>query len=142
MKTILPGLSCSRAALPVFRYEVEFVGLAALRRMIGPGGNSRFGRAVFTPSERRYCGSHRMLLEHYGARLAAKRAVLKALGLKSRDTSMLKSVEIKRFENGQPYVRLPGRFFRRQGLPSGIRIEVSLAHERKVAAACALAVFP
>lgn len=123
------------------RHEVEIVGLSALRRNLG-AKKSSFRKKVFTASEHRYCRSNRMLLEHYGARLAAKRAVLKALGLKVRDSKLLQSVEVRKSSNGQPYVKLAPGFFRRQRLSGKIRIEISLAHERKFAIASVLVIIP
>ena len=123
------------------RHEVEMVSLAALRRNVASKSDG-FLKSVFTRSEQRYCRSNRMLLEHYGARLAAKRAVLKVLGLNARNRKFLRAVEIGKYTNGQPYVQLAPRLCRQAKLPHGLRIEITLAHERKFAVAAAMAVLP
>ncbi|MFA6600242.1 MAG: 4'-phosphopantetheinyl transferase superfamily protein [Candidatus Omnitrophota bacterium] len=114
------------------RHQVEFIRLESFKKLAGKCGEP-FLRRLFTPSERRYCDSQRLRHENYGARYAAKKAVLKVLGLKA-DEKLFGQMEIRRRPNGQPYVRLSPGFCRKHGVrPSEDTFQISLAHEREYA---------
>lgn len=99
-----------------------------------------FVDVVFLPAEIDYCrGMHRPA-EHFAARFAAKRAVLKALGAASEDAETpWQDVEILREGTGRPRAELRGRL---RELADGLgadRIHVSLTHTADLAAAVAVA---
>jgi len=94
----------------------------------------RLAERLFTPAEREYAASRARPGQHLAARFCAKEAVAKALGLEAwsfRDVEVLAG-------NGRPQVRLHGAAARRAG-ELGLRVDVSLTHSRKDAAAVAIA---
>jgi holo-[acyl-carrier-protein] synthase len=119
------------------RHRVELVSLGQFQKLVRKGGAS-FLRNLFMPTERRYCQSQRLLHENYGARYAAKKAVLKVLGIQPAP-ELFRQVVIGRRASGQPYVILSKWLCRRCKLDqSANQIHVSLAHERHYAVAAAI----
>ncbi|EFK96903.1 Phosphopantethiene-protein transferase [sediment metagenome] len=115
------------------RHHVEMITLGRFKSLIEKGGET-FLRRIFTAGERSYCNAIRLRHENYGARLAAKRAILKTLGF-SQDPKLYRHIDIGRYPNGQPYVKLSLAFCKRFKISQAIKIEVSIAHERKYAIA-------
>jgi holo-[acyl-carrier protein] synthase len=118
-------------------HRVELVPLGAFKRRVRKEGAS-FLNTLFTAAERRYCQSQRLLHENFGARYAAKKAVLKLLKIKP-EPELFRHVVIGRHANGQPYVTLSKSFCRRFKLcGQEDQILISLAHERQYAIAAAI----
>jgi holo-[acyl-carrier protein] synthase len=88
----------------------------------------------FTDAERRYAASRARPGQHLAARFCAKEAVAKALGLTAWS---FRDVEIVA-EGGPPEVRLSGAAADR-AIALGVRVNVSLTHTRREAAAVAIA---
>lgn len=114
---------------------VSVVSVPAVRKQIKHwAGEKRTD--IFTPSEKRYCQSKRHSAEHYAARLAAKEACLKALGLELED-SLLGKIEVTRRPSGQPGLKIDPSLLK--GSPwRDADVHVSLAHEREAAIAFVL----
>ena len=93
---------------------------AALARV--PGLEAR----LFTPTERAYCAARRDPAVHLAGTLAAKEAVMKALGLRSLP-AWARRIEIDR-SAGNPRAEVGGR-----------AVAISIAHDGPVAVAVALA---
>src|SRR5262249_9411133 len=94
----------------------------------------RFLATTFTPRELAYCAGRPECL---AARLAAKAAIVKAIGADS-DALSLREIEIARHSTGEPYVRaLKGLPWPRN--PQNWQWWVSLAHESGLAIAVAIA---
>jgi holo-[acyl-carrier protein] synthase len=107
--------------------EVERLERALERR-------PRLAERLFTDGERRYAASRARPGQHLAARFCAKEAVAKALGLEAwsfRDVEVVSG-------GGRPTVRLSGAAARRAN-ELGLRVEVSLTHSRRDAAAVAIA---
>ena len=68
-----------------------------------------FARRVFTDEERRFCEGTARPAEHYAARFAARRAVLKALGLEPGTGVGPRDVSVTLAEGGRPMAVLLGR---------------------------------
>ena len=102
----------------------------------------RFLDRIFTPGERAYCESKRMKYEHYAARLAAKEAVLKAIGIREKNHGRLREIELRRKATGKPFLILSAAARKHFKLPSKFQIEVSVAHEREHAIASVLLILP
>ena len=110
------------------------------RALAGPRG-ARFRERVFTPAERAECERHPVLCaQRYASRFAAKEAVLKALGRRTRWGFAWREVEVTRdAASGAPAVVLRGRVAESARTLGAGRVLVSLSHESSVAVAQALA---
>ncbi len=107
--------------------EVERLERALERR-------PRLAERLFTAAEREYAASRARPGQHLAARFCAKEAVAKALGLEAWS---LRDVEVLGAP-GRPQVRLSGAAARRAD-ELGLRVDISLTHSRKEAAAVAIA---
>lgn len=85
-------------------------------------------KRLFTEAERAYCASKADPLRHLAGTLAAKEAVMKALGLTPMIT-WARRIEIARDGSGAPHARVP-----RRNSP----VALSITHDGSVAAAVAL----
>ena len=99
---------------------------AAIERFKG-----RFLRRIFTEGEIAFCNSKPNRFQSYGARFAAKEAILKALGTGKSQGIRWRDMEIIDDEHSQPAVRLHGRV---RELVAG-EVHVSLSHTRTSAVA-------
>ncbi len=97
-------------------------------------------RKVFTDDERRFCEGTARPSEHYAARFAARRAVLKALELGSSDGVRLGDVTVGIGDNGRPVALLAGRAQEAAASKGVTEIALSLSFTREVATAMALLV--
>jgi holo-[acyl-carrier protein] synthase len=94
----------------------------------------RLAERLFTEAERGYAAGRARPGQHLAARFCAKEAVAKALGLEAwsfRDVEVLSG-------SGAPTVRLSGAAADR-ATTLRVRVEVSLTHTRRDAAAVAIA---
>lgn len=123
----------------------EIVGLGTeiteclrIARLIQRYGEAFLGR-VFTPEEIRYCQSRRQSTEHFTARWAAKKAVLKALGLSWQPGFQWRDIELANDPDGRPLVLLHGPI-KEAARQMGVRqLEVALAFCRTHATATVIA---
>jgi holo-[acyl-carrier protein] synthase len=107
--------------------EVERLERALERR-------PRLAERLFTEAERDYAARRARPGQHLAARFCAKEAVAKALGLEAWS---FRDVEV--ISDGQrPVVRLSGAAAERAD-SLGLRVDVSLTHSRRDAAAVAIA---
>jgi holo-[acyl-carrier protein] synthase len=107
--------------------EVERLERALERR-------PRLAERLFSEAERAYASQRARPGQHLAARFCAKEAVAKALGLEAwsfRDVEVLS-------DSGRPAVRLSGAAAKRAD-ELGLRVDVSLTHSRRDAAAVAIA---
>ena len=94
----------------------------------------KLAERLFTERERAYAATRARPGQHLAARFCAKEAVAKALGLEAwsfRDVEVIG-------DGGPPEVRLHGAVAARAG-ELGVKVEVSLTHTRRDAAAIAIA---
>jgi holo-[acyl-carrier protein] synthase len=94
----------------------------------------RLSERLFTDAERGYAAARARPGQHLAARFCAKEAVAKALGLESLSWREGEGVS----DGGKPTVRLSGAAAARASA-LGVRVEVSLTHTGRDAAAVALA---
>lgn len=92
----------------------------------------------FTDDEISYCASKADPAQHYAARLAAKEAVVKVVGLRWDGPIPYRCVEISADPSGAPRVQLSGRVEQAAELAGLGSIEVSLSHCRDYAVAVAM----
>lgn len=99
-----------------------------------------FATKVFTEEERSVCEAAPRPPEHYAARFAARRAVLKALELTSADGVRLHDVSVGLSDAGRPVALLDG-VVRDAAQQQGVtEIALSLSFTHEVATAMALLV--
>jgi holo-[acyl-carrier protein] synthase len=99
-----------------------------------------FATKVFTEEERSVCEAVPRPPEHYAARFAARRAVLKALELTSADGVRLHDVSVGLSDAGRPVALLDG-VVRDAAQKQGVtEIALSLSFTHEVATAMALLV--
>jgi holo-[acyl-carrier protein] synthase len=104
---------------------------------------ARFGdrllKRIFSPNELEIIGGASVDLQRAAARFAGKEAVYKALG-STKTGIRWQEIEILRDSSGKPVVRLSGSLAL-CACERGISfVHISLTHERKYAAAAAVAV--
>jgi len=97
----------------------------------------RFRERCFTEAERRYCDSRPNPAQHYAARFAGKEAVGKALGCGTRFT--WKEIEIA--GRPRPTVSLSGRTKAWAERMEVSRVDLSMTHSKRMAAAVAILSF-
>jgi|SRR5579862_5789448 len=100
-----------------------------------------FFERVFTPAEIAYCLSQANPAQHFAARFAAKEAAVKALNWLPK-TPTITQVEVVRDEvSGAPALKIvPGHYAEDPpATPAGLRLHVSLAHEKSHAVATVIA---
>jgi holo-[acyl-carrier protein] synthase len=115
---------------------VECVRIAGMIERHGEHFLSR----IFTPTEIRYCQSHKQQVERFAGRFAAKEAILKTLGTGWRNGLSWLEMEIINQKTGRPVVGLSGAA-RAQAERIGIRsIQISISHCRTHATAFAMGI--
>jgi holo-[acyl-carrier protein] synthase len=125
----------SAPAAPRVRIGTDIVAVDRLTRLLAeqPGVAER----VFTARELSYCDGRRRSAEHLAARLAAKEAVLKALGTGLGAGMRWTDVEIVNRLGGRPEVRLHGRVAEVAWRLRLRHVDVSLSHVTDLALASA-----
>ncbi len=123
------------------RQGIDIVSVERLEEAARRHGE-RFLKRVFTPDERAYCDSKRYKYEHYAARFAAKEAMMKAMEIRRKNRLRFREIEVRRRPTGKPEISMSEESQVRFGLPPGIRVELSMTHERKYAASFVLLFLP
>ena len=123
------------------RQGVDIVSVDRLEGVARRHGQ-RFLNRVFTREEQLYCESKRFKFEHYAARFAAKEAMMKAMEIRRQNRLRFREIEVKRRPTGKPEIFLSPESRTRFGLPQGIQIELSMAHERRYAVSFVLLLLP
>lgn len=89
-----------------------------------------FLKRVYTDEEIHYCESRRMCkYQSYAARFAAKEAVYKALSPETSGNVEWRNIEVKRLENGKPYIVLHGRLKKIAEEKKIGEMDLSLSHD-------------
>ena len=123
------------------RQGVDIVKVARLEKVAERHG-SRFLNRVFTREERAYCEGKRYKYEHYAARFAAKEAMMKAMEIRRQNRLHFRDIEVRRRPTGKPEIYLSVKSHTLFGLPAGVRVELSMAHEREYAVSFVVLIFP
>lgn len=95
----------------------------------------RFRRRVFTDAEWTYCLSRPNPSQSLAARFAAKEAAMKALRRGWPGGIAYQDIEVVRAPSGAPSLRFSGRAAERAAHCGVQRSQVSLTHDRTIAAA-------
>lgn len=102
MKALLNSIMMKKLAC-----GVDLVHIKQVQSDILKLGNSYLKRA-FTIDEIAYCDVKLNKYQHYAARIAAKEAVFKALGMGWNKGLQWKHIEVTHLEQGNPYLKLHG----------------------------------
>jgi holo-[acyl-carrier protein] synthase len=116
----------------------EVVECLRVARMIEHHGE-QFIHRVFTPNEVKFCNGSRVATQQFAGRWAAKEAVLRALGVRSRKGFDLRNIEIRRNKSGRLVAAFRGAARDAVEQLGVAEIFVSVAHCRSVATAHAVA---
>jgi holo-[acyl-carrier protein] synthase len=92
----------------IIGHGIDITEVARIGRMLDEYGD-RFLERCFTQDERAYAVARKRRDEHLAGRIAAKEAVLKALGTGWDQGIAWTDVEVVLLPTGQPTVRLAGR---------------------------------
>lgn len=128
----MPGLTASVAALTGPHLGVDLVDIAACGARLTAGGAALLER-IYTEDELDFA---RGRVERLATRLAAKEAVLKALGTGIRGIG-LREVEVRVDPDGKPTIRLNGAAARRASDLGLDGVAISMSHEAGYAIAFA-----
>jgi holo-[acyl-carrier protein] synthase len=128
----LSGVGSDRAE-PPYRVGIDLLEIERLERALER--TPRLAERLFTDGERAYAASRGRPGQHLAARFCAKEAVAKALGIESWNFHEVEVIGT----GGPPTIRLSGSAAARAA-ELGVRVEVSLTHTGRDAAAVAIAV--
>jgi len=120
---------------------VDIVKVDRLEEAVRRHGDRLLNR-IFTAEERAYCEPKRYKFEHYAARFAAKEAMMKAMEIRLKNSLRFREIEIRRRPTGKPEIAISPENQTRFGLPPGVQIELSIAHERKYAVSYVVLILP
>jgi holo-[acyl-carrier protein] synthase len=87
---------------------IDIVDISRFERFVAEENLALFQR-LFTPVEIDYCSARKKSAQHYAIRLAAKEALLKALGTGLRDGISWQDMEVINDHYGKPEMKLSGR---------------------------------
>jgi len=117
--------------MPISGIGIDLIEIERLERALER--RPRLGKRLFTTGEREYASSRARPGQHLAARFCAKEAVAKSLGIGGWSFT-----DVEVVAGVPPVVRLTGRAKRRAD-ELGVRVQVSLTHDRVTAAAVACA---
>lgn len=117
---------------------IDIMEIARMQRAISR--HPSMLRKVFTDEERRVCEATARPAEHYAARFAARRAVLKALGCQGDSDVRRFDVSVGVADNGRPVAVLSGKAQQVAAERGVTEIALSLSFTHEVATAMALLV--
>lgn len=117
---------------------VDLVELPRLEKILAEHGE-RFLNRILTPAEAAYCTTRAHLATSFGARFAAKEAVMKCLGRGLTDGVAFRQIEVTRTEAGAVGIRLSGRAAEIAQQLGIARFHLSLSHTGAHAVAMAVA---
>lgn len=126
------------SGLAVVGVGIDIVEVARVAEAMRRRGD-RFLRRFFTPGEIAYCSESRQPATRFAARLAAKEAILKALGTGLRAVRWT-DIDIVPDALGKPTAALSGGVARLAARRGATEVHVSLSHGRDHAIAHALAI--
>ncbi len=116
------------ASLPRILHGVDLVEVARIAKMRDEHPD-RFLDRCFTPAEQEYAqGSSRRLDEHLAARVAAKEAVVKALGTGINHGVAWTDIEVTRDAEGRPGLKLTGEAAKHAEAKGVVSWAISLSH--------------
>lgn len=122
----------------VIGVEVSIVDTTRIQDILAQDSEC-FLYQTFTINERLYCLAYGMPAPHLAARLAAKEAVLKILGIEHCTHFIWTDIDIRTNLSGSPYLVLRGKALENAHQLAINQWHVSLAHTRQCAGAFVIA---
>jgi holo-[acyl-carrier protein] synthase len=122
----------------VIGIEVNIIEITRIQDVL-TRDSERFLHQIFTTNEQLYCLAHRMPARHLAARLAAKEAVLKILGIGQRVGFIWTEIDIRVSLSGSPYLVLEGRALENADQLAIGQWYLSLTHTHQYAGAFVIA---
>jgi holo-[acyl-carrier protein] synthase len=122
----------------VMGVEVNIVEITRIQNMLAQEGEY-FLRRTFTLNEQRYCLAQCMPALHLAARVAAKEAVLKILGMGPCADLIWTDIDIRTTISGSPYLVLEERVLKNAHQLAISQWHLSLTHTRQYAGAFVIA---
>ncbi len=116
---------------------IDLVEVERMRNSFKKFGD-RFLNRFLLPEETSYCLTHKEPSPFIAARFAAKEAIAKAFGVGIGSHLAWHSIEIKRRENGEPFVALHGAGAALLASRGGGRLHLSISHTHTHATAMAI----
>jgi holo-[acyl-carrier protein] synthase len=113
---------------------IDIIEISQIKRLIDLYGNKFLSR-VFTTKEISYCETQFRSEQHLAVRLAAKEAVMKALGCGWNNGVQWKQIEIVKNTLGQPVVLLSGETLKIYNAKGYLNCAVSMSHSKSYAIA-------
>ncbi len=124
--------------MAVVAIGLDVVEVQRAREMMAKLGDRLLDRTL-TDGERAYVDSLGDPAPAFAARLAAKEAVYKALqSLPGARPVGWREIEVQRFPDGRPQVRLLGKAAELLKPHHGVNIHLTISHSRDIAAAVAI----
>ena len=122
----------------VIGVEVNIVEITRIQDTLTQDGDC-FLRQTFTINERLYCLAQRTPALHLAARLAAKEAVLKILGIGQCEGFIHTTIDIRTRLSGSPYLVLEGKALEDAQQLAISQWQLSLTHTYQYAGAFVIA---
>jgi holo-[acyl-carrier protein] synthase len=122
----------------VIGIEVHMIEIARIQDTLTQDSEC-FLHQTFTIDEQLYCLAHRVPARHLAARLAAKEAVLKILGIAQRVGFIWTDIAIGASSSGSPYLTLEGRLREKAHQLAITQWHLSLTHTSQYAGAFVVA---
>ena len=113
---------------------IDLVENERIEKIIRKWGDKFLDR-VFCDNEVKYCAKYAQSSLHYAARFAAKESFLKALGMGLGRGVKMKDIEVARNSGGKPEIVVHGEAKKQIAKNKIIKINLSLTHTAKYAAA-------
>lgn len=118
---------------------IDVVDISRVQKLLA-GFEEDYLLGAFTRAERELAQEHSCRVAFLAGRVAAKEAVVKALGIGFSGDVAWQHVEINRLEDGQPSVRLSGAALAEANRLGVVRWFISISHSDSTAVASAIAV--
>jgi holo-[acyl-carrier protein] synthase len=107
---------------------IDIVDITRFERFVAEENAALF-RRLFTPGEIEYCSGRKRSAQHFAILLAAKEALLKALGTGLREGITWQEMEVVNDHYGKPELKLYGRAARLAADRGMNRCFLSLSHD-------------
>lgn len=113
---------------------IDIIDIPRVKSIVEEYGDGFFSK-LFTQNEIEYCNSKKNPEINFGARFAAKEALLKALGTGLRGEIQWKEIEVIHDNMGKPTINLNGHAADSAHELGVARVNLSLSHTKKYAVA-------
>jgi holo-[acyl-carrier protein] synthase len=124
----------------IIGHGIDIVDVRCIKKLVEQMGEC-FERQCLTAAELNAAGFLTNRLQYLASRLAAKKAVLKALGEDSKQPTWWHEIEIQRLPTGEPFVVLYAAALEVAAKRGITKWLLSISHTPSYATACAIALW-